>query len=433
MPKLTQSLVKNLSFDPESPQKLILDDELIGFAVRVSLTKKVFYLQMRDKRQVKKRKIGEYGVMTVDEARRRAIQLKGQILSGNDAHLERKNFASGESLDALFDLYIETKSSTATTEKSVEAARKKFGKLNGMMLRKEKRAGRIGQGDDAEAYTLVPLTLPDWLNRQYRDITEDEIRERFDKLKMMAPTRAIRAEIAPITRTANQTFKWLQAMYANVIELNDLGAKGYKNPVEVLTRTDRWAPINRRSSFLDVAKPEFVKWWAACEALEPKIIGDYLRFTLLTGSRSIETATLSWKTVNMQEGYLVFEKTKNGLDYKIPIAPEAMRILRRRKKEQINDFVFGYAESKTGHVVCPPQNHIELVRKSCGKHWAMHDLRRTFTTTMTGLNIHQFTVAHLLKHSPNLTITFSYSPPTQDQLLDALVKFERHILKRVRT
>jgi hypothetical protein len=62
----------------------------------------------------------------------------------------------------------------------------------------------------------------------------------------------------------------------------------------------------------------------------------------------------------------------------------------------------------------------------------MHDLRRTFTTAMTLLNVHAFTIAHLMKHSTNSSMTLSYSPPTQEQLLEALTVLEGHLLMRVR-
>ena len=106
--------------------------------------------------------------------------------------------------------------------------------------------------------------------------------------------------------------------------------------------------------------------------------------------------------------------------------------MQRRLKQKINDFVFGYADSGKGHVVCPPQYHIKLVRAECGEHWSMHDLRRTFTTAMTLLNVHAFTIAHLMKYSMNSSMTLSYAPPAQEQLMEALVRFKAHLLARVR-
>lgn len=88
--------------------------------------------------------------------------------------------------------------------------------------------------------------------------------------------------------------------------------------------------------------------------------------------------------------------------------------------------------SDKGHVVCPPQHHIKLVRAECGEHWSMHDPRRNFTTAMTLLNVHAFTIAHLMEHSTNSSMTLSYAPPTQAQLLEALTKLEQHLLERAR-
>lgn len=38
-----------------------------------------------------------------------------------------------------------------------------------------------------------------------------------------------------------------------------------------------------------------------------------------------------------------------------------------------------------------------------------------------------------MKHSPTITMTLSYAPPTREQLLDALTRFETYMLDRVRT
>ena len=70
MPKLTQSFVKSVVARPGEVQTFYMDDELTGFGLRVSPTKKVFYLQMRVGRKVLKRRIGEYGPMTVDQGKR---------------------------------------------------------------------------------------------------------------------------------------------------------------------------------------------------------------------------------------------------------------------------------------------------------------------------------------------------------------------------
>ena len=425
MSKLTQSFVKSIAVSPGESQTFYMDDELTGFGLRVSPTKKVFYLQMRVGRKVLKRKLGEYGPMTVDQARKNALQMKAQLLDGRDPYEERRRGASDATLDELFDEYTNEVEHRANTKKSIESAKRHFGELEGMAF-KTKPNGR-----SAEKIELAKVKLPNWLKRPYREITQDDVLERFDVVSRMIPKRKLSKSPQPITRTSNQHFKYLQAAYNYAISKYQLSRAGFMNPVAILKTTRRWSRINRRSGFLDTNKPYFVTWWRACESLEP-VIGDYILFSLVTASRSIESATLRWSDVDLKKGRMVFRNTKNGQDYTFPIAPVARSILERRLKAKINDFVFGYADSGKCHVVCPPQYHIKLVRVECGEHWSMHDLRRTFTTAMTLLNVHAFTIAHLMKHSMNSSMTLSYAPPTQEQLLEALIRLEQHLLERVR-
>jgi len=425
MSKLTQSFVKSIAVSPGESQTFYMDDELTGFGLRVSPTKKVFYLQMRVGRKVLKRKLGEYGPMTVDQARKNALQMKAQLLDGRDPYEERRRGASDATLDELFDEYTNEVEHRANTKKSIESAKRHFGELEGMAF-KTKPNGR-----SAEKIELAKVKLPNWLKRPYWEITQDDVLERFDVVSRMIPKRKLSKSPQPITRTSNQHFKYLQAAYNYAISKYQLSRAGFMNPVAILKTTRRWSRINRRSGFLDTNKPYFVTWWRACESLEP-VIGDYILFSLVTASRSIESATLRWSDVDLKKGRMVFRNTKNGQDYTFPIAPVARSILERRLKAKINDFVFGYADSEKCHVVCPPQYHIKLVRVECGEHWSMHDLRRTFTTAMTLLNVHAFTIAHLMKHSMNSSMTLSYAPPTQEQLLEALIRLEQHLLERVR-
>jgi integrase len=425
MPKLSQSVVKALTCLPSDSQKFYMDDELTGFCVSVSPTKKVFYLKMRIGHKVVKRRIGEYGVHSVDQARKTALQIKAQLLSGGDPYAEKLKSVTSGTLEDLFTEYAKDVEHKESTRRSIQHAKKKFDDLSGKAFRTKPNIRTN------EVIDLIPVQLSSWLKRRYRDITQDEILARFDTLSRMVPTRKLHEKPVPITRTANQTFKFLQAAYNYIIRKHGLTKLGFDNPVDILKTTRRWSRINRRKSFLDTQKPYFVQWWHACEAEPAIVIGDYILFTLLQAGRSMECATLRWDDVDVKQGEVTYRDTKNRLDYTFPLTPLAIKILDKRRKERVNDFVFGYADSKTGHVPCPPQQSIKRIRKACGEHWTMHDLRRTFTTTMTSLNVHAFTIAHLMKHSPTITMTLSYAPPTREQLLDALLRFEQCLSERV--
>jgi hypothetical protein len=75
-----------------------MDDELTGFGLRVSPAKRVFYLQMRVGRRALKRKIGDYGPVTADQAGKSALQLKAQLLDGKDPYEERHQGSKAQAL-----------------------------------------------------------------------------------------------------------------------------------------------------------------------------------------------------------------------------------------------------------------------------------------------------------------------------------------------
>ncbi len=204
-----------------------MDDELTGFGLRVSVTKKVFYLQMRIGPKVRKRKIGEFGPMTVDQARRKALQVKAQLLDGKDPYEERHHGASDAKLEELFDEYRDEVSHRANSKKSIDAAKRYFGELVGRAF-KTKPDGRL-----AEQVEIVDVKLPGRLKRPYREITQDGVLARFDVVSRMLPKRQRAGVLKPITRTSNQHFKYLQAAYNYAISKYRLSRAGFINPVTI--------------------------------------------------------------------------------------------------------------------------------------------------------------------------------------------------------
>jgi hypothetical protein len=159
MPKLNQSFVKSVAVAPGESQTFYMDDELTGFGVRVSATKKVFYLQMRVGKKVLKRKIGEYGPMTVDQARKNALQVKAQLLDGKDPYEERYRGASDATLEELFGEYIDEVQHRPNTKKSIESAKRHFGEQKGRAFKTRPN------GRSAEKRELIEVKLPNWLKR----------------------------------------------------------------------------------------------------------------------------------------------------------------------------------------------------------------------------------------------------------------------------
>lgn len=95
--------------------------------------------------------------------------------------------ASDATLDELFDEYTNEVEHRANTKKSIESAKRHFGELEGMAF-KTKPNGR-----SAEKIELAKVKLPNWLKRPYREITQDDVLERFDVVSRMIPAASCRS------------------------------------------------------------------------------------------------------------------------------------------------------------------------------------------------------------------------------------------------
>lgn len=151
MPRLTQSFVKSLGAVPEGTQTFYMDDELTGFGLRVSTTKKVFYLQMRVGRKVLKRRIGEYGPLTVDQARKNALLLKAQLIDGRDPYAERRQATSDATLEELFHEYRDEVSHKSGSKKSINAAIRYFGAMERKAFKTKPERWIIGKTGNGES------------------------------------------------------------------------------------------------------------------------------------------------------------------------------------------------------------------------------------------------------------------------------------------
>jgi Arm DNA-binding domain len=91
--KLTKSRVENLAV-PESGQALFWDEELRGFGVRVTATgKRTYIVQGRVNGKSERVALGTHGLITCDEARKKARAELVRMSEGKSAQGERKRKA----------------------------------------------------------------------------------------------------------------------------------------------------------------------------------------------------------------------------------------------------------------------------------------------------------------------------------------------------
>jgi hypothetical protein len=137
--------------------------------------------------------------------------------------------------------------------------------------------------------------------------------------------------------------------------------------------------------------------WAACDA-EPGIIADAFRLMLVTAQRRGEVLSMRWQDVDGAWWTIPAEVAKNGRSHRVPLSPQALAILARRRERVKGPWVF--PSPTTDRPIENPQKAAERLReRSNVPDLRLHDFRRTATSLMTGMGISRLTVKKILNHA----------------------------------
>lgn len=107
--KISKASVDAVVCPPEKKREWYFDTELKGFAVVAYATgKKVFFASYRKpgQKNQSRPKIGDYGVITPEEARRRAKQILGEAASGIDPMDERRAVRAAQSFKEISEAFM---------------------------------------------------------------------------------------------------------------------------------------------------------------------------------------------------------------------------------------------------------------------------------------------------------------------------------------
>ncbi len=369
--KLTKKTVEALPLpDRGEGQRLIWDDDVKGFGIRLTPTKKTYIVQGRvsGKRTERRISLGEHGIITADEARRRARRELAAMSSGTDPMEERKILeARAATLRDVVEKYLEDRRD----------------------LKPSSRA-------DIDKH--LQKSFASWADRPFVEISRDKVLARFKELSDRSPAQA------------NQAFRVLRALmnYARAKYRPGNSLIMPENPVRILSDAKVWNRVQARSGRIPTAKIGAA--WNVVQELRQapdasrvgETLADAVAFLMLTGARWSEMAGLTWDRVNLDDATWHLPDPKNRAPVTFPLPGALVDILRER-------------QSKSGHVfpgrseghIREARSVMDKISAAVGVRVSPHDLRRTFRAIAGECGVEFWKTKLLMGHkmSGDVTIT----------------------------
>ncbi len=376
--KLTKKTVDALPLPARGGgQKLVWDDDVRGFGIRLTPTKKTYIAQgrVRGKRTERRVSLGEHGTLTLDEARRRAKLELASMLSGTDPMEDRKRSAvRAVTLRTLAKKYME-----------------------------DRRDLKASSRSDIEKH--INGSFAPWADRPFVGITRDKVLTRFRELSERSPAQA------------NQAFRVLRALMNYARAKYRAGDTPIlpENPVRVLSDAKIWNRIQARSGRIPTAKTGAA--WNVLQELRRapdasrvgETLADAVAFLMLTGCRWGEMAGLTWDRVNLEDATWYIPDPKNRTPVTFPLPAAVVEILKKRRQK--HGFVFpGRSE---GHIR-EARSVMDKISAAVGVRVSPHDLRRTYRAIAGECGVEFWKTKLLMGHKMSGDVTIAHYTEKSD-------------------
>ncbi len=341
------------------------DGGIRGFGLRVLPTgRKKFILKYRTRnRRRRQLVIGDFGTLTLDEARQRARRHLVEVGDGEDPQADRQRGARSETVSQLAERYLERHAVPKKKAKSVEEDRR--------MLRVQ--------------------VLPRIGGRKVEEIDRRDVADLHHALR--ATPYAANRVLALVSKMFSLAEKW------------GLRPDG-SNPCRHIERF----PEVRRERYLSAAELE-----SLAEALEmadregkhgPHAVAA-IRLLVLTGCRLREILHLRWEDVDLEKRLLRLPDSKTGAKLVYLNAP-AMEVLANVPRTK--GFVYVIEGRKPKAPRADLNTPWRRIRKQAGlDDVRLHDLRHTHAAVGAGLGLSLPMIGKLLGHTlPATTARYAH-------------------------
>jgi len=374
---LTVAMVEKVK--PASARVAIGDKKATGLELVIHPSgKKTWTVRYRLRGKPDKITLGSVDLYGLPEARNEARAIRVEASRGADPKVTRgKRHGSGALVPTVVDEWLKLDAGPARR-------------------RRPKRESTL-----REVRALFDTELAEWKTLPLPEVTREKCLKLIDRVRDRSESRALK-----LHAYLRRMLTW--AVGRGIIQANPM--TGMERPP---------APPSRDRVLPDA---ELRLVWLASKDLGSPFRA-VVRLLILTGLRRDEVLSLRWDEVSLidlgsgPKIMLPGERTKNGQPHRVPLAPEAARILRGMPRVSIghgktSPFVFtttgttaasgvSRAKSRLDHLIAALA---EKEAKENGREvremapWRLHDLRRTAATRMADLGVPPHVVEAVLNH-----------------------------------
>lgn len=347
--------------------------------------------------------LGNAARLNVNMARQLARAVLAEFDAGRDPTQPLKAARAELTLGEAFAIYDE-RHLQARGKKAAADVRAQFARYFGEVSGEKRPHGRTPR---------KPPGAVRWTNRRLGDITTADIARLHADLGRLGK-RA----------TANRVVEILSAVYGRMIAWKLYAGPNPCQGVEPY-------PEVKRDRFL--RRHELPTFFAALDAEPNRDFADFVALCLFTGARRSNVLSMRWEDLDIDGDapYWRIPDTKAGQPHVVPLTGAAVAVLRRRRPQDAQGFVFP-AASASGHMTPPKARWADLLARAGLTDLRLHDLRRSIASwaAMTGASLPVIGAA--LGHKDNKS-TAIYARLQTDPVRAAVERATRAMLDGART
>jgi integrase len=347
--------IARLALPAGKTDAIYFDRDLPGFGLRLrdggNGVRKSWIVQYRRAGGTRRMLLGSAGVLSIEQARKRAKDILAKVQLGEDPQADKAEQRAREtfSMRALGNDYLQAKKPNLRPRSFVES----------------------------ERYLCGPLYFKPLQNMPVEQITRKDVAARVLAISRdSGPTTASSARAA-----LSAMFKW--GMQMGLCESNPVvGTPDPKKP----------RPRDRVLSDDELA----LVWRNAGDDDFGKIV----RLLILTGQRRTEVGGVAWSELDLDRCVWVIPgaRAKNGRRHTLPLSPPTLNVIESVPHRVGRDQLFGdRGDAGFGAWSRDKRALDERLGDQVAK-WTLHDLRRSAATRMADLGVQPHIIEAVLNH-----------------------------------